>query len=397
MIDEKARQAIVYVNKNTMLNKITVKDLKLGPISSTVSPDFITLKDFTQEQKVNVTFKGKTEEWSLYAFITDKVVFTNSADGWTNVAWLYGEGQEDVVNGFEIREASSEEWTRVDQDIVVQNGVNFYVCVPHLKADTEYVCRALVDGTEDRGEEITFRTTAAIPLTGGTFDNWNQSGKVWNPWGSNETPFWDTGNQGATTLGDSNSVPTEDIWSGKTTGMAAKLESKFVGVGSAGKLAAGNLFVGKYVATDGTNGILNFGQSFSAYPTHLKGYYKYQPGVIDNSSIEYNYLKGRTDTCSIYIAIGDWDSPIEIRTKPSNRKLFDKNDKHVIAYAEFTSGTPVAVYKEFDLKLEYRATNRKPTYIVLVCSASKYGDFFTGASGSVLYVDEFSLEYDYDN
>lgn len=397
VIDEKARQAIVYVNKNTMLNKITVKDLKLGPISSTVSPDFTTLKDFTQEQKVNVTFKGKNEEWSLYAFITDKVVFTNSADGWTNVAWLYGEGQEDVVNGFEIREASSEEWTRVDQDIVVQNGVNFYVCVPHLKADTEYVCRALVDGTEDRGEEITFRTTAAIPLTGGTFDNWNQSGKVWNPWGSNETPFWDTGNQGATTLGDSNSVPTEDIWSGKTTGMAAKLESKFVGVGSAGKLAAGNLFVGKYVATDGTNGILNFGQSFSAYPTHLKGYYKYQPGVIDNSSIEYNYLKGRTDTCSIYIAIGDWDSPIEIRTKPSNRKLFDKNDKHVIAYAEFTSGTPVAVYKEFDLKLEYRATNRKPTYIVLVCSASKYGDFFTGASGSVLYVDEFSLEYDYDN
>ena len=166
------------------------------------------------------------------------------------------------------------------------------------------MCRALVDGTEDRGEEITFRTTAAIPLTGGTFDNWNQSGKVWNPWGSNETPFWDTGNQGATTLGDSNSVPTEDIWSGKTTGMAAKLESKFVGVGSAGKLAAGNLFVGKYVATDGTNGILNFGQSFSAYPTHLKGYYKYQPGVIDNSSIEYNYLKGRTDTCSIYIEIG---------------------------------------------------------------------------------------------
>ena len=61
MIDEKARQAIVYVNKNTMLNKITVKDLKLGPISSTVSPDFITLKDFTQEQKVNVTFKGKTK------------------------------------------------------------------------------------------------------------------------------------------------------------------------------------------------------------------------------------------------------------------------------------------------------------------------------------------------
>ena len=88
---------------------------------------------------------------------------------------------------------------------------------------------------------------------------------------------------------------------------------------------------------------------------------------------------------------------LTINAKVDDKILFDKNDKHVIAYAEFTSGTPVAVYKEFDLKLEYRATNRKPTYIVLVCSASKYGDFFTGASGSVLYVDEFSLEYDYDN
>ena len=28
------------------------------------------------------------------------------------------------------------------------------------------MCACLVDGTEDRGEEITFRTTAAIPLTG---------------------------------------------------------------------------------------------------------------------------------------------------------------------------------------------------------------------------------------
>ena len=72
-------------------------------------------------------------------------------------------------------------------------------------------------------------------------------------------------------LGDSNSVPTEDIWSGKTTGMAAKLESKFVGVGSAGKLAAGNpLSVNMWQPTEQMVS-LNFGQSFSAYPTHLKG------------------------------------------------------------------------------------------------------------------------------
>lgn len=394
VFDAKNRQAIVYVNKKTLLNKITVKDLKLGPISSEITPDFTTLKDFTKEQKVNVTFKGNTEEWALYAFITDKVVFTTEANGWTHVAWLYGEGQEDMLNGFEIREASATEWTRIDQSLVKQDGVNFSACVSQLKDHTEYVCRA-VAGTDDYGDEMPFKTTEAIPLEGGTFDGWTQNGKVWNPWGDSETPFWDTGNKGATTLGESNSVPTDDIWSGKATGKAAKLESKFVGVGSAGKMAAGNLFVGKYVATDGTNGVLSFGQPYTAYPTRLKGYYKYQSAIIDNASTEYDFLKGVPDTCSIYIAIGDWESPLEIRTKPSNRKLFDKNDKNVIAYGEFVSATSTFVYQELNIELEYRTTNRKPTYIIMVCSASKYGDFFVGGSGSVLYVDEFSLEYDY--
>lgn len=393
VFDANNRQAIVYVNKMTLLNKVTVKDLKLGPISSVVTPDFATLKDFTTGQKVNVTFKGNMEEWTLYAFITDKTVFTTAADGWSNVAWLYGEGQEDVQNGFEIRKASEAEWTRVDQTLVQQNGVNFSVCAPHLEASTEYVCRA-VAGASDYGDEIPFKTAQVTLLENGSFDGWNQNGKVWNPWAEGATQFWDTGNKGATTLGDSNSTPTDDIWSGKSTGRAAKLESKFVGIGTAGKLAAGNMFVGKYVATDGTNGILDFGKPFTAYPLRLRGYYKYIPRTIDNASNEYSYLKGVSDSCSIYIALGDWDGPLEIKTNPNSRKLFDKNDKKVIAYGELVSGTPVAVYKEFVIDLKYRATNRKPTHIIMVCSASKYGDFFTGGSGSVLYVDEFSLEYD---
>lgn len=31
----------------------------------------------------------------------------------------------------------------------------------------------------------------------------------------------------------------------------------------------------------------------------------------------------------------------------------------------------------------------------MVCSASKFGDFFTGGSGATLWVDELNLEYDY--
>lgn len=93
--------------------------------------------------------------------------------------------------------------------------------------------------------------------------------------------------------------------------------------------------------------------------------------------------------------MGDWENPVEIRTNPRDRKLFDKNDPHVIAYAEFNSGTTVSSYTPLELNLKYNSTSRIPTYLIVVCSASKYGDYFTGAAGATLIIDEFSLEYDY--
>ena len=33
-------------------------------------------------------------------------------------------------------------------------------------------------------------------------------------------------------------------------------------------------------------------------------------------------------------------------------------------------------------------------YIVIAAAASKYGDYFTGSTSSVMYVEEFSLVYD---
>ena len=155
------------------------------------------------------------------------------------------------------------------------------------------------------------------------------------------------------------------------------------------------MYVGNYLRTEGTNGVLNFGKPFSERPTRLKGYFKYTSATIDKSNSELAHLIGQPDTCQIYIALGDWSEPLEIRTKPSDRKIFDKNDPHVIAYAELSSGESVLEYTPFTLELEYRATNRIPTYIVVVASASKYGDFFTGGDGSVLFIDDFSLEYDY--
>ena len=51
-------------------------------------------------------------------------------------------------------------------------------------------------------------------------------------------------------------------------------------------------------------------------------------------------------------------------------------------------------YKEFTIELEYRDTERKPTYVLIVATASKYADYFTGGNGSTLYIDEFEFLFE---
>ena len=70
-----------------------------------------------------------------------------------------------------------------------------------------------------------------------------------------------------------------------------------------------------------------------------------------------------------------------------------ENDEYIIAHGSLTSGNNDSGYVKFTLPLVYR-NDRTPEYIVIVAAASRYGDYFTGAVGSVLKVDEFQLVYD---
>ena len=234
---------------------------------------------------------------------------------------------------------------------------------------------------------------SALLLPNSDFDSWWLDGKVWNPWPENGEQYWDTGNKGATTLGPSNTQPTDDTPTG--TGLAARLETKFVGIGMLGKLAAGNLFAGKYVRTDGTNGILDFGHPFTDRPTGLSGYMKYTTAPISSVTTGFENLKGRPDTCIIWCALIDADSPFQIRTNPKDRNLFDPEADNVIAYGKYETGTDVPAYVPFHFDLVYKDTQRAPKYILVTCSASKYGDYFTGGNGAILFIDDFKLTYDY--
>lgn len=391
-IDVSNRRVIAYVSERSDLSKIKVNAIKLGSTQSIISPDIVgKTVDFSAPYTLQVSDYGRSEEWTIFVEKTQSAVTTERVDAWTKVAWVYGIAQEGGNNGVEYRRSNESEWTKVPSEWVTHNGGNFTARIIHLEPNTSYIARAYSDNAY--GEEVEFTTGTIVQLPNSGFDEWWQDEKVWNPWAQNSTSYWDTGNKGATTLGQSNSVPTTETVSGY--GYAAKLETKFVGIGAVGKLAAGNLFSGSYVKTDGTNGILHFGREFAQHPTKLKGYLKYNCATISHSNTTMKSLIGQPDTCTIWVALADWDSPFEIRTNPNNRQLFDENDPHVIAYGRLQSGETISEFTPFEVEFNYRDTKRIPKYIVVVASASKYGDFFTGGNGSVLIVDDFELEYDY--
>lgn len=393
-IDEAGHRIIVYVPMSANLSNLTLTDIKLGPTGiTTLSPSVVPGPiDLSRPLRIAVTAHGMTEDWTIFTEKSELLVETQQVDAWSEVIWAYGVGPADVRNGFQYRESTEGDWHDVPASSVTQEegSGSFSCCIPHLKPLTTYVVRTVSGENIGNEVEVTTQSTELIP--DGSFDQWWKNGNIWCPWNEGGFQFWDTGNTGAATLGQSNVVPSDDTPTG--SGKSAKLETKFVGIGIIGKLAAGSIYTGKFAKVDGTNGILEFGKPWEVRPTELHGYFKYTTAPINYASAEYKYLLNRPDSCHIYVALADWTTTFQIRTNPNNRQLFNPNSAEIIAYGEMIVGADTGTWREFTIKLNYRSTSRKPRYLQITCAASKYGDFFTGGTGATLYVDQLSFSYD---
>lgn len=393
-IDPIGHRVIVKVPDTSDLSALTLQSIKLGPAGiTTLTPDIKPgTINLSRPLKVDVTFHSRTESWTIFAEKTALLVVTGNIDAWSQVIWAYGNGPADAQNTFEYRKAGETSWTRIPLADVTQESGSFSACIPHLEPMTTYNVRS-VSG-ENTGNEVSVTTQPTESLPDGDFDQWFKQGAVWYPYNENGVQFWDTGNKGAATLGESNVTPSDYVPAGQT-GKSAKLETKFVGIGVLGKLAAGSIYTGSFVKVDGTNGILDFGRPWNLRPTRLRGYYQYTTAPINYTTKEFENLKGVPDSCHIYVALTDWTASYQIRTNPKNRHLFDKNSPEVIGYGELISGSDTNGYEPFEIRIVYRSTARVPRYIQITAAASKYGDYFTGGTGATLYVDQFSLDYDY--
>lgn len=281
----------------------------------------------------------------------------------------------------------------------------YTVTLTDLEPGLKYKYRAACG--DFHGTDVMYLTTETpFTLPNASFEEWStysastllgtKSVTLPGNTGDKSSSFWGSGNEGAATANMTLTDKSTDMLHSGT--YSVKLASN----SALGVIAAGNLFIGEYVKTDGTNGVLSLGRTYNGtHPKKVRVYANYRPatGVTVKSSNS-DYLPEKFDEGNdhgqIYIALTT--EAVEIRTNPDNRKLFDPNDECVVAYGEVTwteNFGPDGALEMLEIPFEYnaRANSKKPTHIIIVCSASKYGDYFSGAKGSTMYLDDFELVY----
>lgn len=87
--------------------------------------------------------------------------------------------------------------------------------------------------------------------------------------------------------------------------------------------------------------------------------------------------------------------PFRVNNSTDPKTLFDPSADNVIAYGELNLDQSTgSEYKEFTIELDYRYEDVRPTYVLVVATASAYADYFTGGNGSTLYIDEFEFIFE---
>lgn len=303
--------------------------------------------------------------------------------------------------GFNYREKGASDWIFVAG---TNNGTTLTATVDNLKFGTPYEYCAVAGGYTSPAKELTTLTPPQLPNA--SFEQTSTASDKALMFSADPNDFyWDSGNHGSQKMSKNvTEVTTKYFHSGK---QGLCLHSQFVGFGALGKFAAGNIFVGKYLATEGMDGVLGWGRPFNCpiRPKALKVWARYEPVNIthDDTSALPSVSKGDPDNGIVYIALvtdqtmsynsESW--PQIVKTSSSSRQLFNPSGSNVVAYGEhvFTSATTEPGLVEITIPLNDVNPNLTVSNIIIVASASRYGDYFVGGNGSLLYLDDFELVY----
>lgn len=390
-VDEKV--AYVYVKESQSLSSVRFNAMKLEPEGSVVERtmgfvpqdggsvpvtevcDFPMTLNCIIMRYFYVRYDGEEIRWSVKVLHKQVETGISSINPWTYSAGVKGVADGNGMPVFEYRRTSDSEWNTWTE--VCVDGTSVTADITGLQADTEYVVR-LSSGAVS-SDEVIFRTGIPVQLPNMNFDSWSKDNKYPNAVGSD---VWDSANSSGAAVTTS---PSTDA----VEGYAARLES----VSAFGMLAAGNIFTGKFVKLAGMGAELDWGTPFASRPLALRGWYKYSPATINKVKDPYKDQMGQTDQCQILAFLADWDAPFRVNTNTKTFVDLD-NDPGIIALGQLNTSESSSEYIEFTLPLVYRSNDRMPKYVVIAGASSRFGDYFTGGIGSVLYMDQFEFIYD---
>lgn len=286
-------------------------------------------------------------------------------------------------------------------------------------------------GAAQRGTSATFRT-GGVEIPRGGLEVWSGSLPMCPSeyTGKNQSLTWDTGNHGSEMANTNVTVKSTDVRAGSPGQYSAYLTSVKASVMGIGKFAAGNIFYGRFVALDGTNGILQFGQpfTFDYKPKKLVVWYKGNVGTVNHSGG--GLSEGDSDKAHIFVwfydnthsALAGTAGRYQVNTK--NKSTFTSADgKYVnagdsnstshnagdrveglIAYGYWNRTQSTTQYNGENVSISYNGwtkleiplvylSDKRPNALVISCASSAYGDYFAGSTSSTMYVDDFDFAY----
>lgn len=304
----------------------------------------------------------------------------------------------------QYRKKGTEQWTEIGNAALVAanaikdvtGGVELTYNVTGLQASIPYEYQLVQDGEPVVTSNNVSFTIEGEALYNGGFELWHYETdkNIAYPTESSSKIYWSSSNPGSgsalASLAKLTDKTTDEVHGGS---YAAKLTSK----STIGILAAASLFTGTFVDMNVSTKAakLDWGVPFTSRPASLHGYMIYHPGSVNitgSNLPEGAPAKGDNDHCQIYIALMTTHVVVD-NSDMSTFPKWDGTDSRVIAYGAKTVNTNQSGWQEFDIPLTYYNTTTKPSYLIIVCSASKYGDYFHGSSSSVLYLDDFQLKY----
>lgn len=411
--DVERNMAKVYRRSDFGLDTVTVTNLRFGPKPEYDYPDAATLRNFDNADHTltaMVECYGRREIWRLTVEPKDIDIDITRIVAGSEVIWLRAVGVDGARTGFRYREKGASEWTEAEESWYTSTGGTIEAVLRHLKPETEYevIGYAISDNGEKESTIYTATTGALFPLPNAGFEEWSVTDDTYYPYSSVDKAWWGTGNPGSKVTGINITTPFSGTLHEGATGKCAQLWSQKASIMGIGKFAAGNCFAGDFAGVVGTNGLVRFGRPYTLRPTSLKGWVKYQLGVIN--CVPNGGTNGKTPTTGdndegvIYIALGDWDhnvyggtpeSPVLVDTR-NEATYFSPSNEGIIAYGELRFDASCDWF-QFEIPLEYRTFDRVPTHIIIVCTSSRYGDYFVGSSDSTMWIDDFELRYDYDD